>query len=129
MSGSLGGPSSINRGGTLFFKVNGQQYDLAGTFTIKKGGKVNEPVVGPDGVHGYKTKYVAPLWNCELQDGDAVLMSTLQSISGETLTAELDNGKTYILISAFTTGETSLDVVEAKIKCDFAGLSDQELPS
>jgi hypothetical protein len=129
MSGSLGGPSAANRGGTLFFKLNGQQYDLAGTFTIFLGGQVNTPVSGPDGVHGYKTKYAPPMWNTELQDGDAVLLAALQGLGGITLTAELDNGKTYLMINAFQTGEANLDVVETKIKCDFSGTQCTELSS
>jgi hypothetical protein len=114
-------PSNIWIGGTLFFKIGGVQYSLGGSFSVDIGGITREPVVGPDGVHGFNTKYRAPTWEAELLDGSAVLLATIQGIEGQTLTAELDNGKTYVMTNGYQTGDVKLDAVEAKIKANFSG--------
>jgi hypothetical protein len=129
MSGTLGGPSSTFRGGTLYFKANGQQYDLGGSFSVQMGGRVREAKAGPNGVLGYITKYVPPMFDCELMDGDAVLLATIKGLTETTFTAELDNGKTYVLVRGWNEGDPELDAVEAKVKAKFSGLSCQELSS
>jgi hypothetical protein len=126
MSGTQG-PSGVNRGGTLFFKVDAVAYDLAGTFNIKWGGIVRDPVVGPNAVNGYKTKYAAPMVDCELQDGDAVLLATLQRMGNNTQTIELENGKSYVMINAWQNGDITLDAAETKIKTAFAAKFIEEL--
>ncbi len=113
-------------GGTLIFKINGVQYSLAGSFSYDIGGYERAERVGPDGVHGTVGKFRAPMIECELQDGPDVKLSDIQAIDGETLTAELANGKTFVMNQSAQVGDCKVDVVEAKIKTKFVGKSARE---
>jgi hypothetical protein len=119
--------ANYNVGGTLNFRVGAQSYALAGTFSYDLGGLKRQPAVGPSGVNGFTTAYYAPKIEAELQDGGAVSIATLQSITNSTLVLELGNGKIATFYGGFQQGEIPNTVNEAKIKVEFGAITATEV--
>ena len=114
-------PGRVESGGTVYVKVDGQQYDFRGTAKIMLGGARREPIMGNDGsLQGYTTKYEASSAEFEITDSGGLSLQQLGSLTG-TLTALLGNGKNYILANAFVTDPLELDAIEGKTTLKMAG--------
>lgn len=115
-------------GGTIFFKSNGKQFSVAGEFTYNLGKVKRDAVVGHDGVHGFKELPQAPMMNGQFTDNyDMDLENDLLNITDETLTLELNNGKTIVMRNGFYTGSGDVTTEEGKIVAEFSGLSCVEI--
>ena len=119
--------ANLNLGGVAFLKIDGVQYALRGSFKVQPSRVQNSGIVGQDSVHGYKTTPVIPFIEGDISDSGGLSLAALQGITNSTITAELANGKTYILAGAWYAGAPPLDTVEGKIQVKFEGLSCNEL--
>jgi hypothetical protein len=113
--------------GTAFVRVNGQQFQLRGSFRVDPTMETAEYVVGQDGPHGYITKVVAPFFEGEFSDLGGLSIVALQTIRDASVTGELANGKVYVLTSAVFAGRAVLDTVDGKIPFRFEGATCLEL--
>ncbi len=114
-------------GGTLVFKIDGQQYRLGGSISYSTGGLIRTAKNGPDGTLGYTTAYKEPMIDCELISDGSVTQQQLRAIDTSTITAELDNGITFVLINAWQEGDVTTNVVDAKMSIKFCAQSAQEI--
>lgn len=113
--------------GVVFLKVDGQQYQLRGNFKVQPNNLQNTGIPGQDSVHGFMQKPVVPYVEGEISDSGGLSLQQIQGLTDSTVTAELQNGKTYILQNAWYSGDTVLDTVEGKIPVKFEGMACQEL--
>lgn len=116
-------------GGVAFLRVNGQQYQLRGNLKV---GPVTEDasyVAGQDGVHGYITKPAIPYIEAELSDSAGLSVLDLVGMRGGTVTAELANGKVYVLTAAIFSGATAIETADAKISGKWEGRTCKEILS
>lgn len=115
------------RAGTLFFKVDGAQYDAKGSFTYNLGAAKREAIVGADAVHGYKETPQTPFIEGEITDRADLDLEALLNLDGVTVTLELANGKVILLRDAWYAGEGNVGTEEANIQVRFEGLSGEEV--
>lgn len=107
--------------GIAYLKQDGTQHSLRGSFTIRPHNRTREEVVGQDGFHGFKETEVAPSIEATITDRGGLSIMALQEVTDATITAELVNGKTYILNSAFYAGPAELDASEGSLPVKFVG--------
>ena len=115
--------------GILYLKVDGRQYSLRGSVNISPHSRTNTPVTGQDGFHGHIEREVAPTIEAEISDRGDLSIMALQSITAATITAELVNGKTYILNEACFEGPAVLNGTEGNLTVKFFGSRCIELMS
>lgn len=109
--------------GIAYFRRNGSQYQLRGSFKIGPMSRKKEGIAGQDGVHGYKETPTVPWIEGEISDAPGLSITSLISANGETITAELANGKVYVLENAWVSGEVDLDASEGKATLKWEGMS------
>lgn len=106
--------------GTAFFKVDAVQYQLRGSLEIDGFATEKEGVAGMDGVHGFKVKPTVPMISGDFTDRD-ISFDVLEALRNGVVTAELVNGKTYILSGAFVSGKPAINAEEGTMRISFAG--------
>lgn len=107
--------------GTAIFKIDGTQYQLRGNFKISNvTGLVNTGFANADGTGGFTAKHVNPMIEGDLSDGGSVSLAVVTGLSGNTVTLELVNGKTYVLADGWYEGEAALNAVEGTFPFKFA---------
>lgn len=119
--------AAVAIGGTAFLKIDGVQYQLRGNLKVNASTRNRTAVEGMDDTHGYTEKVVTPSIDVEISDAGGLSLTTLKDITASTITAELGNGKTYVLESAWSDGTADLDTVQGMIAMKFCGLSLIEL--
>ena len=115
------------RVGTLVFKIDGTQYALAGDFTLNPGVVRKEELIGPDGTIAFKHTYQAAVLEGTIRDRPDLDVKELLALEDVTITAELTNGKAWVLANATQTAEGSLDSAEGAIQIRFAAERAEEL--
>ena len=113
-------------GGVAFLKVDGVQYSLRGNLKIMPLTSTRTGVAGQDGVHGTTRKPVVPYMEMDISDLGGLSVKALQAIDNSTITAELDNGKVYILVNGWYAGEAVVDSMDGKVGARFEGMDCQE---
>jgi len=122
--------ASVLIAGVAYLKVDGNQYRLLGSFAIGALTTEKTGVAGQDGVHGYTEKPIVPSIEAEISDIGSLSVQALQQITSSTVTAELANGKVYVLGGAWVSGMVSLDATMGKIKVKFEGMTmNEQVPS
>lgn len=118
---------SNRRGGIIFLKVDGNQYDAKGNFSYNIGTPMREANVGADRVHGYTEKPQAPFVEGEITDSFDLDLRALQQVDGATLTLELANGKVILLENAWFAGDGTGQTEEGNIAVRFEALNAEEI--
>jgi hypothetical protein len=114
-------------GGTAFMKVDGTQYMLRGNWKVQPNAVVRTGVAGGDGTHGYTEKYQVQWIEGDISDYGGLSVQALQNITDSTITLELNNGKTYVLVSGWYAGTGELDAVQGQTTARFEGMDCEEL--
>ena len=113
--------------GTLSFAIDGQTYNLKGAFKVRVGGVSRDPVVGPDGPHGFTEKYNSPGLDADLSDSGGLSIQSLQNITDSTAQVDLVNGKSYVFSNAWTAEAQELDAVSGTITFKMDALDCNEI--
>lgn len=79
--------------GIVYFKVDGEQYSVAGPVTLSLGDTTRETLVGHDGVHGFKVMPKPPFVEVQVRDFGEMDLNKIEKLSEVTVTVELSNGK------------------------------------
>ncbi len=112
--------------GVCYLKVDSTQYALRGSLTVSPDDVEREGIAGMDGPHGFKETPRVPSISADISDTDGLSMSALLAITDATVTAELANGKVYVLRNAWTKGGHELDAGEGQISVTFEGMKCEE---
>lgn len=115
--------------GTIYLKINGEQYDAKGSFTYNLGLPKRNTIVGADRVHGYSEEVRAPFIEGEITDSSKLDLQALQSLDGVTVTLELANGKVIVLRDAWYAADGDVQTQEANVQVRFEGRSAEEMRS
>ena len=114
------------RGGTIFFKVNGTQYEAKGEFSYNIGVAKRTAIVGASSVHGYTEEVQPPSIEGAITDSKDINLKTFLSIDDATMTLELANGKTIVLRNGWYANEGTVKTKEGEIPARFEGKSCEE---
>lgn len=109
-------------GGTLYASINGNRIRAKGNFTYNLGLPKREPVIGADGVHGYKEVQQTAMIEGSTTDRGDLNLEELLTAEGVTFTLDLANGKTIALYDAWFAGDGNVTTEEGEVPLKFEGL-------
>jgi hypothetical protein len=115
--------------GTLYLAVDGVQYALQGSWKVMPNNIQRKPVEGQSGTLGFTQKWMTPYIKGEASDYGGFSIQALMNITNSTVTAQLVNGKTYVLNNAFWGDDTEVDTETGKAPIALYGLSCTEITS
>ena len=106
-------------------QVDGQIYRAKGSFSYNLGTPRREPIIGSDGVHGYKETPQVGFIEGEITDGSDMNLPALTAITDATVTLDLANGKLIALYDAYFAGEGTVGTDEGNIGVRFEGQGEE----
>ena len=115
--------------GVAYIFVDGRQYPLRGNLTISIDTVERVGVAGMDGVHGFTETPRVPFIEGDFSDIGQLSLITLQNMVNITVTAELANGKVYVLRNAWTSTAREFKAAEGQATVRFEGMAAQEILS
>jgi hypothetical protein len=113
--------------GVAYIYVDGQQYPLRGSLTVSPDMIEREGVPGQDGIHGYIERPRVPFIEGDFSDIGNLSLSAIQRMTDVTVTAELANGKQYVLRNAWTSTAREFDAAEGQATVRWEGMAAEEL--
>jgi Phage tail tube protein len=113
--------------GIAFLKVNGQLYPLRGNFTVSPSALERAGIAGQDYIHGYSEMPRLPAISGDVSLVPELSMDDVEAVTVATVTAELANGKTYVLREAWCTSALELNAREGQVRVTFQGVSCDEI--
>ena len=108
--------------GVAYLKVDGAQYFLSGKLTVSYGSVVREGLSGLSGVAGYKETPRVPSIEGEFFTTADISLKNLEAVTDATITAEMANGKNYVLSGAWSAGTADINAAEGTFTMKFEGL-------
>lgn len=114
-------------GGVLQISYDGTQIPAKGSFTVSPSSVEREGVAGQDYVHGYTEKPRVPFIKGEITTRAEVSLEDLLAITGATVTANLANGRSYVLTDAWTKGAFEINTGEGTFDIEFQGITCEEI--
>ena len=114
-------------GGTAYLTAGGKMYDLRGSFIVSPSRIKREGVAGQDGVHGFIETQRVPFIKGDLSTTDGLTIAELDAMTDVTVTAQLANGKNYVLSGAWTEAAHEIDTGAGKVAVNWGGLACDEL--
>lgn len=109
--------------GIAFLKVDGDLYPLRGNFTVSPSPTERTGIAGQDYVHGFQELPRVPYIEGDVSLVPELSMEDVALIVDSTVTAELANGKTYILYQAWCRSAFELNTREGQARVRFEGTS------
>jgi hypothetical protein len=109
--------------GTAYLKVDSNQYPLKGNLTVSASAVERTGIAGQDYVHGYQELPRVPYIEGDVSTLPEVSLDFLEAITNATVTAELINGRTYVLSQAWTKGPLEINTHDGQFRIRFEGVS------
>jgi hypothetical protein len=113
--------------GIAFLKVDGALYPLRGNFTVSPSSLERAGIAGQDYIHGYSELPRIPVISGDVSLDPLLSMDDVEAVVNATVTAELANGKTYVLREAWCTAALELNTREGQTRVTFQGVSCDEI--
>ncbi len=107
--------------GICYIKVNGTQLEVEGGVEIPLVDEKKEPVVGSTGVKGYKSSVEVPYIKLSALFTPDFPLDLLKTNDDMTVTAELPNGRVYVLSHAWVADAPSFKGDDGKLDLTFNG--------
>jgi len=113
--------------GVAFLKIDGSLYPLRGNFTISPSAVERAGIAGQDYIHGYSELPRLPVISGDVSLVQELSMVDVEATTQSTVTAELANGKTYVLREAWCTSALELNAREGQVRITWQGVSCDEI--
>lgn len=113
--------------GIAYLKVDGSQYPLRGNFTVSPSPTERAMIAGQDYVHGFSENPRVPFIEGDVSLTADVSSETLDAFTDSTVTAELANGRAYILHHATCVSKLELNTKDGQTRVRFEGTSCDEI--
>lgn len=113
--------------GIAFLKINGQIYPCRGNLTVSPSAVERAMLAGQDFIHGYSEMPRVPAISGDISLDPALSMEDVERAVDVTVTAELANGKVYVLREAACTAALDLNTREGTTRVTFQGVSCDEI--
>src|SRR5260221_8032194 len=114
-------------GGTAFCKVNGPQLPLRGSFLVSPSAVERAMVAGQDYVHGYTELPRVPFIEGDFSTLPEVSLEQIEAQVNVTVTAELLNGKVYVLKEATVKSAFEVNTRDGQFRAGWEGTSCDEI--
>lgn len=109
--------------GTTYFKLDSDQLSLTGGIEVPMNTNLNDDVIGLDGSVDRKETFRAPYIKGTFKVPSDFPIDKITSSDTMTATAELANGKVYVLREAWLHGEANHNAEEGTADLEFHGKS------
>jgi hypothetical protein len=113
--------------GIAFLKVDGDLYPLRGNFTVSPSPIERAGIAGQDYVHGFSELPRVPYIEGDVSTVPELSVEDVGNIINATVTAELANGKNYVLKEAWSRAAFELNTREGQFRVRFEGTSCEEI--
>lgn len=113
--------------GTAWLKVNGGIYPCRGNLTVSPSSVERAMIAGQDYIHGYSELPRVPSISGDVSLDPALSMDDVEATVDATVTAELANGKTYVLREAACVSALDLNTREGSVRITWQGVSCDEM--
>lgn len=113
--------------GTAFLKVDGNQYPLKGSFTVSPSPVERSGIAGQDFVHGFQELPRIPFIEGDVSTVPEISLEDIDAITDATVTAELKNGKTYVLRNAWCKSALEINTADGQFRVRFEGYQCDEI--
>ncbi|SER57071.1 Phage tail tube protein [Faunimonas pinastri] len=113
--------------GIAYLFVDGTQYPLRGNFTVSPDAIERAGIAGQDSVHGYSETPRVPYISGDISLTEDISIETIRAVTNATVTAELANGKTYVLREAWCAAAMELNTRDGQTTVRFEGVSCDEM--
>lgn len=113
--------------GIAFLKVDGQMYPLRGNFTVSPSALERAGIAGEDYVHGYSELPRVPYIEGDVSLVAELSMEDVEATVNATVTAELANGKVYVLREGWCASALELNAREGQVRIRWQGISCDEV--
>ena len=113
--------------GVAFLKIDGNLYPLRGNFTVSPSALERAGIAGQDYIHGFSELPRLPVISGDVSLVPELSMDDVEAVVNSTVTAELANGKTYVLREAWCTSALELNTREGQVRVTFQGVSMDEI--
>lgn len=108
--------------GICFIKLDGDQLEVSGGVEVPINDTVRETKAGPNGPAGFSEVAVIPSVKVSAFLTPDFPREKVAQSTDMTITAELANGKTYVLSGAFLVGDASAKQDDGTVDLEFNGL-------
>ncbi len=115
------------RAGLIQLKINGETLDAKGNFSYNLGAPKREPIVGSDGVHGYREVPQVSFIEGAITDRGTLDVSQLVRGKDLTVTLTLGNDKMITLNDAWYSAEGTGSSDEGEIAVKWDAFSAEEV--
>lgn len=113
--------------GLIRLQTNGEILRAKGAFTWNLGRVKREPVIGSDGVHGFKETPQVPFIEGAITDAGDIDGAALTGLRDATVNLKLGNGKMIVLSGAYYAGEGTGNTEESEIGVRWEGVEGEEV--
>jgi hypothetical protein len=113
--------------GVAYVYVDGQQYPLRGNLTVSIDTIEREGAPGQDGIHGYIERPRVPWIEGDFSDIGRLSLTVIQRMTDCTVTAELANGKQYILRNGWTSTAREFNAADGQATVRWEGMAGEEV--
>lgn len=113
--------------GTAYMKVNGAMLPLRGSFVVSPSPVERTGIAGQDGVHGYQEAPRVPYIEGDISTTPDVSPETIDGLTDVTVTAELINGKVYVLRNAWSRANFEINTRDGQFRARFEGVACDEI--
>ncbi|UEM11736.1 phage tail tube protein [Bradyrhizobium barranii subsp. barranii] len=113
--------------GTAYLKVDGNQYPLKGSFVVSPSAVERAGIAGQDYVHGYSELPRVPYIEGDISSRPEISLEDMELITDATVTAELINGKVYVLRNAWCKSALELNTYDGQFRARFEGQACDEI--
>lgn len=113
--------------GVAYVFVDGRQYPLRGNLVISTDTIERTGVAGQDGIHGFTETPRVPFIEGDFSDIAGLSLMTIQAMCDVTVTAELANGKAYVLRNAWTSTAREFNAADGQATIRWEGMASEEL--
>lgn len=117
----------VKIGGTAFCKVDGGQLPLRGAFTVSPSSVERAMLAGQDYVHGYTENPRVPWIEGDFSTLPDVSIEDIETQTNVTVTAELLNGRTYVLKEATVKSAFEINTKDGQFRARWEGTTCDEI--
>lgn len=110
-----------------YLKVDGALYPLKGNFTVSPSALERAGIAGQDYIHGFSEMPRLPVISGDVSTVPELSVDDVEAVVNSTVTAELANGKVYVLREAWCTSALELNTREGQMRVTFQGISCDEI--
>lgn len=118
---------AVKIAGTAFLKINGDQLPLRGNFTVSPGAFDRTMIAGQDYVHGFSELPRVPYIEGDISSHPDVRFEDIEAEVNVTVTAELNNGRTYVLKEAACKSGITINTRDGQATIRWEGTSCEEI--